>query len=448
MRATILLSLAFIFSLSGAAYGNPLCALMTEGLPEAVAKYVVETGGSETIASDQQAVEFIKMAGPHAAMIVRSDYGKKDVFFGKLILLRESPPLFGVEEPHGAELFIHQISQLQLTRPTAFINVPEIHSRIIGDTKPTATEPVSMTPSPMNISSVNWRRLPEIIGLLQPTGSMFDVEAIGQFFKGQPNVVRKIIGRWYEDNAPRLLEISNELKDEHLPLLMDPGIASRAEKFIEFYRGFANSHPHAGVAEVRRAFAGQLGVWKGFRGVMLPFRTTDKFNHDFNNRFSLPGVFRQYGGNIGDRTKNIPPYFDESLKHRGGGGGPTGVFDAMATHPYNPSLTPFISVTEFIEVAQSVAWNHMFRSYEPGIFHLVELEIPQIDLVHMSNSFGGFTNWYQQGSLRTTSVNGGVFDKPMTAPGFEIFATRIKPENIKNIYPYDNRPPGFEIRSP
>jgi hypothetical protein len=412
--------------------------------------YIQKTGGFENAWSNKDAVHFIDRFGEQSGILIRIpkafNFGTEYVA-GKLFILEKEPILLGIEEKHGDKIYIHTVDLSYLARAeiTLFINRPDIYQRLVGSIELKAMTPLKLAAAPQATVSVNAQRISSLVASLQNRKNLFAADILADFFKGQPKVVRKLIQRWYEDLAPSVLKVADGMKEEHRTLLLDPGIASRAQHFDGFYHDYISNHETTSVLEIRQAFSKTLGMWKGWRGVMLPERITDRNNSLFAERLRLAGIFRKYNVRDSNPDISISKYFDEGLVGRAGMEGPTGVFDAMSVHTSNTMRTPFVSVTTHIEVAQSVAWDLMHRKFAAGQFHLVELQIPQIDLIFMSESFGGFTSWYRQSHLRTSKKGGEVFDIPMTAPGFEIFATEIIPEHVVNIYPYDNLPPGFEI---
>lgn len=193
----------------------------------------------------------------------------------------------------------------------------------------------------------------------------------------------KLLLQWYPQISSKLGQIKKAVPERIMPLLLDPGVASRIPAFLDFAPGYLNKHPKASLIEVRAAFSEKLGTKTVYRGVSLSPQEAREVKRAGLTPNAL--TFRPYQAEV-YFTKTAPPMnsyaaWDRLSEEMRSWAqflwkGPRTDMFARITEGTKDKFSQ--SVTEFPEVAVQV--TREYAKNEKDKIALLKIEIPTIEI--------------------------------------------------------------------
>lgn len=209
---------------------------------------------------------------------------------------------------------------------------------------------------------------------------IYENKALYDFFEAHEAETRLLLKRYFDDEGQEMINIFQKRGiQKYLPLLIDPGIASRYKTFADFLTRFKSKNPD--FLGARKAFSEKLGIATVYRGMAL---TEQEFDEISANGLYSPGL-----RNRSIATQALRDTLDPRAERVIGYG--ISFRDEIYTRMTDvrrSTVSMALSVSHYPEVASSIGWYDSRRTNKKGVRpYLFEIKTPLISLVEISGLF-------------------------------------------------------------
>ncbi len=250
-------------------------------------------------------------------------------------------------------------------------------------------------------------------------------------FSQDPKLAAELMKKWYGVKFQKEWKAKVKFsKLDATPLLLDPGIADRAEEFFNFASDYLQTHQDVSLMLLREAFSNYLGKAKVYRAMVLDTATAKEI---LNNGIDSPGIHF-------NKT-----HLQDWMENKGQGP----VQDMAARVQKDDGQSGLaISVSYFKEVALATASYRLRDSGADKSLYLFELVTDRINLVHEHQrlstmpGFRSLVKTLDQGPLIIESPDGKWFNTSWETGGAEAFVFGgIRPSDVQQVSKIKDRRP-------
>jgi hypothetical protein len=241
--------------------------------------------------------------------------------------------------------------------------------------------------TPAAIRSLGGAARPEPFELKKAFASgqtVFERAQYYEFLARHPLQTRQTVEAWYPRNDALVSTFERALGSKHLGLLLDPGIAARADDFLSFTQAPGNASSFA----LRRAYERHLQQTTVYRGLMTVPEVMARIETE--GKLAPRGLTsKDFQDGIGNLYR---PFFPQ-------GGATIGLSELLDLRIRAKGLasSPVMSVSEVIEATHIAAWEPgrsmghgstvFYGMPREGTFSLVEFTLPTLSVVPMTGVF-------------------------------------------------------------
>jgi hypothetical protein len=228
------------------------------------------------------------------------------------------------------------------------------------------------------------------------------------------------------------------------PLGLDPGIASRLTKFIEFAKGYLSNQPSISAWSLREAFKAELDSRKNRRTVLYRAMALTEGEYE---KIKTAGIY-SYNSRVlpqTDQIKILHDQFANTLIKRevpSEDGAPKfsvideaqGPVQELRFHVLTGAHSNYISLSAHPKVAASVAMGSVDEDHKVYMF---EINLPEISIIRSDDTF------FPVISITGIKVDGTVYK---SADDTEVFAANVIPAGaISKSYLWTEKVGEWEI---
>ncbi|PWU21665.1 MAG: hypothetical protein C5B49_02275 [Bdellovibrio sp.] len=265
---------------------------------------------------------------------------------------------------------------------------------------------------------------------------IYDNPIFYDYLSGDLSDTRRLINRWYPDSGSKMIEdVTQNLGEKFIILLVDPGVASRLEKFILFGRSALAANADLSAWKLRELFAADLGKTTIQKGIVL--------TRDQAKAIDVDGIDAEAFLNARTAAAVLDDTFNSLEKS---------VRAPHATNPqdeiygrlkdyFDPGTSMFISVSKYELIAASIGYYDSGYAGDPTRkLYVIEADVPEISVIRET---GLFERENRSGRDYIVSVGPDFHVSETQDREVEMFVPfKINPEDLRRpIKEYPTIPP-------
>lgn len=297
--------------------------------------------------------------------------------------------------------------------------------------------------TPKRLMDENFGERSKLIEDLIQNGSPFENHRFYAYYEAHPEEAEQLLRRWYGEDADNIIfNVKQKYGQRIVPLLVDPGIANRTDRFISFLEEHREFHDQP-LSVIRSKFSEFLGNRMVFRGMMLSDYELARAKEEgilASTLLDTDKARRSLIHTLQSQEPYIPKPFPtsprEEMEARLTLFGRLGGLSFL----YNSNL---ISVSAYREVAESLGYYDSHRTEDPDAhMYVFRIQIQEISVIYQEGRF----DEYQKNTPPNQSLRIGKFEiNEHNDTGVEMFIPyKIPASCIQEVITVETKPPKWE----